>query len=293
VARKPTSSLDPDLSKLAAGEEPYVDRRAVPQPPKPIYVEDDPILAIGDPHAVLSDAAARQAPPDAEVDAAVADTQPVIELAKDADPIARLAAAMEAIAQRQAGPLGGDTRLMERLVAVMERVASGQQASSTATAEAIRRSQDPSNPFAPNVSVFNPRGERDHPRPALKCRMFLPWEAEVESLTREEIELLNLLEPGEYFIKRNDESRILITIAATTNPNNGRFDKLLMNSETGFNNDYHWLIPPLRNMLRQILAQRPGTKVAAAAVRTTEEELALIELHGVDFEKVMQQEEVA
>lgn len=292
MAKQRSTSLPPDIGKLAEGEEEYVDRRATPQPPKVQYVEDDPILAMGDPHAILSEQA--PAPSLDEVSDAMAEaaTAPAIELATNADPIARLAAAMEAIAQRQAGPLGGDTRLMERLVAVMERVASGQQASANATADAIRKSQDPSNMFAPNVSVFNPRGERDHPRPQLKCKMFLPWEAEVESLTREEIELLNLLESGEYYIRRNDESRILITIGVSTNPNSGKADRLLMNSETGFNNDYHWLIPPLRSMLRQILAQRPATKVAAAAVRTMEDELALIELHGVDFEK-LQQEEVA
>lgn len=277
---KNKATLPDDIAKLAQGEAEYVDRRAEPAPVRDYYVEEDPILAQGDSRAIASPAAA----PAIEYDAAHPDPDAprVIEGTSD---MARLASAIEALAHRPAGPLTGDQRLMERLVAVMEKVANGQTVANTATADAIRKSQDPSNMFSPLVSVFNPRGERDHPRPQLRCRMFLPWEAEVESLTREEIELLNLLEPGEFYIKRNDDSRILITVKTTVNPNTGQYERLLMNSETGFNNDYHWLIPPMRVMLRQILAQRPKTKADAAAVRSMEDELSLIERFGVDFKE--------
>lgn len=287
MGKKPNQSLPPDIAAMSAGMDEYQDRRATPAPPRVQYVEDDPILAVGDPHAIPPAAAPEPVFGLDELigDAAGPSDEPRVQIPPGADPIARLASAIEVLATRPAGPLTTDSRVLERLVAVMEKVAMGQQTANTAAADAIRKSQDPSNMFVPNVSVFNPRGERDHPRPKLKCRMFLPWEAEVESLTREEIELLNLLEPGEFYIRRNDESRILIEIKANVNPNTGAFDRLLMNSETGFNNDYHWLIPPMRNMLRQILNQRPSTRVAAAAVRSVEDELALIEQHGVDFDK--------
>lgn len=277
MANKKT--LPPDIAQAAeaAGVDEYVDRRANPATNRPDYViEDDPILAEGD-------ARVRASEPE------TAEAQPRVAIAADADPIARLAASMEKLAERQAGPAPMDPILVTLLAGMMETMKSlvqQQVVGNAGAAEAIRKSQDPSNMFAPDMSVFNPRGERDFPRPQLKCRMFLPWEAERESLTREEIELLNLLEPGEFFIRRNDESRMMVDIKATINPNSGKFDRLLMNSETGFNNDYHWLVPPLRHMLRQILRQRPATAKAADAVMTTEREIELITEHGINYDKV-------
>jgi hypothetical protein len=51
----------------------------------------------------------------------------------------------------------------------------------------------------PNVSVFNPKGERDHPRPDLVGDIFyLGTKLHKEELTEAEIHLLNLLKPGLY-----------------------------------------------------------------------------------------------
>ena len=51
----------------------------------------------------------------------------------------------------------------------------------------------------PNVSVFNPKGERDHPRPELVGDIFyLGTKLHKEELTEAEIHLLNLLKPGLY-----------------------------------------------------------------------------------------------
>lgn len=283
-----------DLGNSTEGA--YVDRRAVPAPARDYVIEDDPILAIGDDrvHPSTPEERGEPIPPDAptldDVTQALDESQPRIELAKDADPIARLAAAMEKMAERQSGPSPMDPTLVALLSGMMETMKAlveQQVAGNKSSADALRKSQDPSNPFAPDISVFNPRGERDHPRPQLKCRMFLPWEAERESLTREEIELLNLLEPGEFYVQRNDESRIMVTVAGTTNPNTSRPDRILMNSETALNNDYHALMPPLRKWLRQILNQRPGTKMSASRVMTTEDEVDLITEHGVDFERIL------
>lgn len=293
-----------------AGGEEYVDRRAIPSDRSPLdyVIEDDPILAIGDTRvhpstptqvAQVVDRALDEVQ-NAEIPVDQAQGEgPRIEIASDADPIARLAAAMEKMVERQQGPSPIDptlAALLSAMMATMERIVQAQVAGNASNAEALRKSQDPSNPFAPGTSVFNPRGERDHPRPQLKCKMFLPWEAEVESLTREEIELLNLLQPGEFYIRRNDESRIMMEIKATINPNSGKFDRLLMNSETALSNDYHWLMPPMRNYLRQILNQRADTKSIASRVMTMEQELELIQEYGVDFEKVLaikaQQQEV-
>jgi hypothetical protein len=60
----------------------------------------------------------------------------------------------------------------------------------------MRRALKPENARHPDVSAFNPLGERDHPRPAMrrKCFMSPGYELRAEELTREEIELLNSIE---------------------------------------------------------------------------------------------------
>lgn len=284
-------------------QEPYDDSRERTHSVKdPGYtIEEDPILAIGDDRVVVLpqeqsplQGAIEQLAEAASTAADEGDTEgyaPRVEIPPDADPMTRLAASIEKIAARQAGPSPIDPTLallLGGMMKTMEALVQQQAISNKNNAEALRRGQDPSNPFAPDVNVFNPRGERDHPRPRLKCKMFLPWEAEWESLTREEIQLLNLLEPGDYYVMRNDESRVMVTVRATINVNTGGYDRLLMNSEISLNNDYHILMPPLRKWVRQMLDQRPHTKAAAREVMTMEEEVALIREHGVDFEKVLQ-----
>jgi hypothetical protein len=55
------------------------------------------------------------------------------------------------------------------------------------------------NPDPPLISALNPEGERDNPRPALVGTVFLlNTRLQAEELTREEIELLNALQPGHY-----------------------------------------------------------------------------------------------
>lgn len=282
----------------------YEDRRAVHRTPAVDYViEPDPILAEGDNRVIVPPAEAEPEIYSGEIDLPPGATEedvlkairehksapvtPRIEIARDADPIARLAASMEKLAERQQTQSIDPqlAQLLQGMMATMQVLVQQQIAGNTANADALRKSQDPSNMFAPDFSVFNPRGEKAHPRPKLKCRMFIPWEAEWESLTREEIELLNLLEPGEFFLKRNDESRVIMTVKADINPNSGKYDRLLMNSETALNNDYHWLMPPLRIWLREILKQRPATKAAARKIMTMEHEFLLVKHYGPDFEE--------
>lgn len=264
----------------------YAERRSE-RPREQYHEEYDPILAVGDNRVVVPDVG-DEVDPLASTLASEPSAQgaPLIEIPPGADPIAKLAAVLANAINRPAPTM--DTRLMERLVTVMEKVVAGQAAATEATAAAVRRNQDPSNVHAPGVSVFNPRGERDYPRPRIKFRAFLPWEAEWESMTREEIELVNLLESGDYYVRRNDESRVKLTIRTSDNPNTGEIERLLMNTDTAFNNDYAYLMPPLRSILRQVLSQRPHTKAAAEEVMTMEEEMDLIDRYGVDFEKVLE-----
>jgi hypothetical protein len=61
-----------------------------------------------------------------------------------------------------------------------------------------------SNPTSPEISVFNPRGERDHPRSTLRCKFTIndALEQDPELLDLEEIDLLNALVPGDFVIEK-------------------------------------------------------------------------------------------
>jgi hypothetical protein len=61
--------------------------------------------------------------------------------------------------------------------------------------EGMRRALKPENARHPDISAFNPEGERDHPRPELKRKTF--WIGVPllrDELTKEEIELFNQID---------------------------------------------------------------------------------------------------
>lgn len=74
----------------------------------------------------------------------------------------------------------------------------------------------PENKTAPGISVYsNPRGERDDPKPALKCKFY--WcgpEERPEVLTPEEIILRNKLQPGDYRVTKSNGARINFKVTA-------------------------------------------------------------------------------
>lgn len=191
------------------------------------------------------------------------------------DPTATPAPAFESMPD-----LTSNAGVLQALVSALQSIASGQQDARSAAQQALEmsaRMQQPDNRTAPGISVFNPQGDTQFPRPKLKCRMFLPWQAEEASLTFEEIELLNLLESGEFTLRRNDDSKITVTVRTIVNESTGKPDRLLVNSETAYNNDNHWMMPPLAKMLREVLRQRPSTRSAADQVLTMDERVEAVE----------------
>ena len=63
----------------------------------------------------------------------------------------------------------------------------------------------PENVDHPGISVFNPDGDVAHPKPDLKCKFYwVGYDMRPETLTRQEIELLNRLTPGEYRVTKSD-----------------------------------------------------------------------------------------
>lgn len=200
--------------------------------------------------------------------------------------MARLAGALETISKSIAqNPAAQSQELMLRLSSALERVSEAQMQGSKLIADETRRAHRPSNEVNPQISVFNRRGTLLDPsnttgplKQKLKCLMLLPWLAEWESLTREEVDLLNLLQPGEYLLKRIDNSKVRVTVAVEMRVDGKTPSRLVMTHDTAFNNDNFRLVPPLPDLLRQVLRQHdPEIKAAAAAVLTDEEEEALIE----------------
>lgn len=77
------------------------------------------------------------------------------------------------------------------------------------SADAHERAANPSNKTHPGVSVFSyPEGDRARPRPALKCEMFwCGYPVDLDTTTADEVELLNVAEPGEYTFERYNHTR--------------------------------------------------------------------------------------
>ena len=119
-------------------------------------------------------------------------------------------------------------------------------------AEATKRAMRPENETHPGVSVYNPLGERDHPKPPLKCKMF--WcgvDEQIEVLTREEVELMNQLMPGSYPFHRTDGSVDKLTVTAESDAY-GVWTRMFVDfPATG---DARANLPSRVAMLREVLA---------------------------------------
>lgn len=174
--------------------------------------------------------------------------------------------------------------LMETLSTALARVAETQLQAGQMVADETRRAARPSNQVVPGISVFNRRGlnlpdnAEGMRKPPLKCIMLIPWLAEWESLTSEEVQLLNLLQSGDYIIARIDKSKVKISVHIDYGVDDVTPSRLIMTHDTAFNNDYFKLMPDLAGWIRQMLKQHDkATMKAANEVLTDEEEAALID----------------
>lgn len=201
----------------------------------------------------------------------------------------RLVQAIENMQQRPAGDQNGQA--LEILTQAVLRLSEASIAGSKQIAEAQIKAVRPSNEVVPGISVFNRRGRDPLPegcadlslhratlKPKLKCMMMVPWIAEWESLTREEVMLLNLLEEGAYSIKRVDRSKVTLTVTIRYAEDNKTPSVLFINHDTAFNPENFRNMPPMPDMYRDMLKQHDRSIAQkAAAVLSDEEEEALIE----------------
>jgi hypothetical protein len=161
--------------------------------------------------------------------------------------------------------------LQERQLAIQEAQAQAQLAAVEVQKEQVKQTRRKSNAVAPGISAFNPRGQKDYPMPELKCEIYAPWKMTptLHSLDREEVELFNLLEPGDFTVELNDGARAEVCVVGVRNHVSKRLEKLSLmgpkdpdtNMHTGlFTNENKTQWPSLKKMLREMLDQQ-GTEI--------------------------------
>lgn len=165
--------------------------------------------------------------------------------------------------------------------AMLEELRASREAQPMAQAQAFAKVNDPSNKVGPEISVFNPRGQKDHRMPPLKCEIWAPWRSREgdHGLDREEVELFNLLEPGEYVIELVDGSPQKVVVIPQRHAITGALTRLTLSGPLNdegkgtplFTTETKNLFPATRLWLREILGD------AAKGVMTMKDELKLIQ----------------
>jgi hypothetical protein len=151
---------------------------------------------------------------------------------------------------------------------LVEAIRGGQtdrvQAEAEIHALAMRKQLRPENDTHPDFSVFNPRGERDHPRPQLVCDMFLgPYPLERQTLTRQEIELLNQLEPGSYEITKADGLVVPFHVIPRMRVDGKTVERLTIAFPCA-DDDQKQNFPSFASMLKEVVEQQEVRKLTGA-----------------------------
>lgn len=174
-------------------------------------------------------------------------------------------------------------RFQERQLEIQERQLKVQEAATGIQAAQLKQTAPKSNAAGPKISVFNLRGEKDFPMPQLKCEVIAPFPSTptLHAYTREEVELLNLLEPGVYQVELTDQSVVALNVVGTKNSQSGAlermefvgmYDEATRGYAAFYTSERKQIIPPLATMLRQMLGGD------ASDVLTMKEEAARIKL---------------
>lgn len=86
------------------------------------------------------------------------------------------------------------------------------------TLAGVANRQRPENPEHSRVSHYNPKGLKDAERPQLKCAIYwVGYPESIDTLRDDEIEALNLLQPGEYRVTKGNGVTIPFTVEGKRN----------------------------------------------------------------------------
>lgn len=187
-------------------------------------------------------------------------------------------------------PLSMEERMMrfqERQAEIQEKQLALQEQALGVQKGQLEQTKKKSLQSGPKISVFNHRGEKDFPMPALKCEIRAPWQSKpgFHGLTREEVELFNLLQQGQYPVELTDGSRITINVVGVKNSQNGTLEHMTLcgmyDEESRiyaalFTKENKQLFPAMTTLLRQMIGD------AADGVMPMREELARTKLPADD-----------
>ena len=123
-------------------------------------------------------------------------------------------------------------------------------------AASMKTALKPENTDPPLISDFNPQGDRDFPRPALRYPFTMNGAEMPEYLmTVEEITLLNQLEPGHYRVTKTDDTQVIVSVVPTHDTATGAITKMRLVSKFGNKSNpedkNNW--PPQRVWLAEML----------------------------------------
>ena len=123
-------------------------------------------------------------------------------------------------------------------------------------AEAHKRLNKRENEQHPGLSVYsNPKGDVLDPKPDLKCKMFwVGYDLRTDTLTPEEVRLLNLAKPGMFQFKKTDGAVETITITGKQTAD-GSLERLEFHFPCRGDNRHN--LPSMVSLLREI-SQEPS-----------------------------------
>lgn len=135
--------------------------------------------------------------------------------------------------------------------------------------EQLKQTRQKNNLQPPNISDFNPRGEKDYAMPHLAFDVLAPWpmqKGKFHPLTVEEVTLMNRVKaPAEVVIDLRDDTSVRCSIIATKNAATGKIERIaFMGARDSESNQYVTLyskerrheMPTMVPFLHQVLDQQ-------------------------------------
>lgn len=134
--------------------------------------------------------------------------------------------------------------------------------------EQLKQTKNRNNAQPPLISVYNPQGEKDFPMPKLEREVLMPWSERpgIHTLTWEEVELMNMIRPGEYVVELLDGTPVQVCVLGTKNTITGKLERIAFMGErdpesnqysTLFSKERRNAFPAIPAFLKQILDQQP------------------------------------
>ena len=119
-------------------------------------------------------------------------------------------------------PTGGVTLTQEQFDALLRQASgNGSQSIDLLTlAKAIGQANRVENPTAPMVSVYNPKGDRDHPKPKFAAHQVIQngIRLQIETLNLEEVAAVNVIPPGKWLVHKANDETMPLTVEVEIEP---------------------------------------------------------------------------